>query len=41
MNQLIDKVANNESYNWKVERLISGPGVILYLVGTKKLIMVF
>lgn len=36
MNQLIDKVANNESYNWKVERLKSGPGVILYLVGTKK-----
>lgn len=36
MNQLISQVKNYETYNWEVNKIKSGPGVILYLIGTKK-----
>lgn len=36
MNQLISQVENHETYNWEVNKIKSGPGVILYLIGTKK-----
>lgn len=36
MNQLISQVKNHETYNWEVNKIKSGPGVILYLIGTKK-----
>jgi hypothetical protein len=36
MKTLIGKVKNQESYQWEVNKVKSGPGVILYLIGTKK-----
>ena len=36
MNGLTDNLKNKESFNWKTGRIKSGPGVILYLIGTKK-----
>lgn len=36
MNQLILEVKGHETYNWDVNRIKSGPGMLLYLVGTKK-----
>lgn len=36
MNELVEKINGSENYNWKIDRLKSGPGVVLYLIGTKK-----
>ncbi|MGW9685687.1 hypothetical protein [Flagellimonas sp. 2504JD1-5] len=34
MKTLVDGLKNMESYNWEIERIKSGPGVLLYLLGT-------
>ncbi len=36
MNQLVDALPNKDTYNWEIGRVKTGPGVILYLIGTKK-----
>ncbi|MBO0324253.1 hypothetical protein J0X14_18225 [Muricauda sp. CAU 1633] len=36
MEDLVSKVKNNETYHWEIGREKSGPGVMLYLLGTKK-----
>ena len=33
---LVKSLEGNEFYDWDIDRLKSGPGVILYLLGTKK-----
>jgi len=37
MNNLVDRLTNKEIFNWQIGRVKSGPGVILYLLGTKKI----
>ena len=37
MQEMIDALENNTSYQWKMGRLKSGPGIVLYLVGSIKL----
>lgn len=36
MNRLVETVEGSENYDWEIDRVKSGPGVILYLLGTKK-----
>lgn len=36
MQQLIAEVPGSHLYDWKVGRLKNGPGILLYLIGTKK-----
>ena len=36
MNELIGRLNNKETFNWEVGKVKSGPGKILYLLGTKK-----
>lgn len=36
MNSLVDKLENKNSFDWEIERIKSGPGVVLYLLGTPK-----
>jgi|GEM_PF-195405 len=36
MKALVKSLEGNEFYDWDIDRLKSGPGVILYLLGTKK-----
>ncbi len=36
MKELVESVNNSTSFNWEIERIKSGPGIILYLFGTKK-----
>lgn len=36
MEVLVDGLENSESYNWEIDKVKSGPGVVLYLLGTKK-----
>ena len=36
MNALIENLNEKEKYNWEVNKVKSGPGVILYLLGIKK-----
>lgn len=36
MNELIDKLNGKENYDWEVNKVKSGPSVVLYLLGTKK-----
>lgn len=36
MKELVKNLNGTETYNWEIERVKSGPGVILYLLGTKK-----
>lgn len=36
MNELVKSLDNNENFNWEIGKLKSGPGVLLYLLGTKK-----
>ena len=36
MRALVEKVDNHESFAWEINRIKSGPGVILYLLGMKK-----
>lgn len=33
MQEMIDELENNESYQWEMGRVKSGPGIVLYLVG--------
>jgi hypothetical protein len=35
MKELVVKLNGAEAYEWEVDRVKSGPGVILYLLGTK------
>lgn len=36
MNELVNKLNDKDKYNWDNGKVKSGPGVILYLLGTKK-----
>ena len=36
MNKLIDDLRHKEKFDWEIDRIKSGPGVILYLIGTLK-----
>lgn len=36
MNELINSLDNKESFEWETGRIKSGPGVVLYLLGTVK-----
>lgn len=36
MKELVAELDRSESYNWEINKLKSGPGSILYLLGTKK-----
>lgn len=36
MQQLVDSLENKDSFDWEIKRIKSGPGVILYLMGTLK-----
>lgn len=36
MNVLIGQLNGKENYDWEVNKVKSGPGVVLYLLGTKK-----
>jgi len=36
MKELVDSIENKEQFDWEIDKLKSGPGVILYLLGTKK-----
>lgn len=35
MNTLVDQLDHSDSYDWNIGKMKSGPGVILYLIGTK------
>jgi hypothetical protein len=35
MQEMIDELKNNTSYHWKTGRVKSGPGIILYLIGSR------
>ncbi len=36
MNDLVSKLNDTDKYNWEIGKIKSGPGVILYILGTKK-----
>ncbi len=36
MNELIKDLKGSENYDWKINKVKSGPGTVLYLLGTKK-----
>jgi hypothetical protein len=36
MNGLVGSLNGKENYDWEINKVKSGPGVILYLLGTKK-----
>ncbi|MFP2996855.1 hypothetical protein ABN763_13140 [Spongiivirga sp. MCCC 1A20706] len=36
MKALIENLKGSENYNWDINKVKSGPGIILYLLGTKK-----
>jgi hypothetical protein len=36
MNGLVEKLNGTEKYDWEINKVKSGPGVVLYLLGTKK-----
>lgn len=36
MNDLIENLDGTENYDWKIDKVKSGPEVVLYLLGTKK-----
>jgi hypothetical protein len=36
MNELVEKLDGTENYDWEINKVKSGPGVVLYLLGTKK-----
>jgi hypothetical protein len=36
MEELVSKLEGTENYNWEIGKVKSGPGVILYLLGTRK-----
>ncbi len=36
MNELVKSLNKTETYNWEIDKVKSGPGVVLYLLGTRK-----
>ncbi|WP_298535468.1 hypothetical protein [uncultured Algibacter sp.] len=36
MQEIVNQLKNKEQFHWEIERVKSGPGVILYLLGTPK-----
>ncbi|MES2799977.1 MAG: hypothetical protein V4638_08170 [Bacteroidota bacterium] len=36
MNELVNSLKNTDHYEWKIGKVKSGPGKVLYLIGTKK-----
>jgi hypothetical protein len=36
MTSLVDKLENKDNFDWEIERIKSGPGVVIYLLGTPK-----
>lgn len=36
MNELVESLKGTENYNWNMDKVKSGPGVILYLLGIQK-----
>lgn len=36
MQQLVDSLKNKDNFDWEMDRIKSGPGVLLYLLGTPK-----
>ena len=36
MNELVKSIDNQEIFDWEIGKLKSGPGVILYMLGTEK-----
>ncbi|MGB5820848.1 MAG: hypothetical protein WBG90_15290 [Saonia sp.] len=36
MNELVESLSGTENYDWEIDKVKSGPGVVLYLLGTKK-----
>ncbi len=36
MNELVKSLNKTEAYNWEIDKVKSGPGVVLYLLGTRK-----
>ncbi|MCY2686008.1 hypothetical protein [Salinimicrobium sp. TH3] len=36
MNELVENLNGTENYDWEINKVKSGPGVVLYLLGTKK-----
>ena len=36
MEDMIDELENNESYQWEMGRVKSSPGIVLYLVGSRR-----
>ena len=36
MNELVENLKGTETYDWEINKVKSGPSVILYLLGTKK-----
>ncbi|MET2985141.1 hypothetical protein [Aureibaculum conchae] len=36
MNEIVKSLDGNEKFNWEIGKVKSGPGVVLYLLGTKK-----
>ncbi|GAA3589928.1 hypothetical protein Q4Q39_14995 [Flavivirga amylovorans] len=36
MNNLVENLEGTETYDWEIDKVKSGPGVVLYLLGTKK-----
>lgn len=36
MNELVKNLEGTENYNWEIDKVKSGPSIVLYLLGTKK-----
>jgi len=36
MNELVENLIGKENYDWEIDKVKSGPSVVLYLLGTKK-----
>lgn len=36
MNELVENLNETKNYDWEINKVKSGPGVVLYLLGTKK-----
>jgi len=36
MKELVEQLDDKESFDWEIDKIKSGPGIILYLLGTPK-----
>ncbi len=36
MKELVEQIGNKDSFDWEISKIRSGPGIILYLLGTAK-----